>query len=56
MRAPSSAFTVICFAAALIAPDRAEMFAGLKRICTQSGQVVKRLFLIRLTAAYPERF
>ena len=44
MRALFLAFTVICFAAALIAPDRAEMFAGLKRICTQSGQVVKSYF------------
>ncbi len=44
LRALFWAFTVLCFAAALIAPDRAEMFAGLKRICTQSGQVVKSYF------------
>ncbi len=37
-------FTVICFAAAAIMPDRADAFAGLGRICTQSGQTVKSYF------------
>lgn len=44
MRALFLAFIVISLAAALIAPDRAQMFEGLKRICTQSGQVVKSYF------------
>lgn len=44
IRALFLAFTVLCFAAAFIVPDRADMFAGLKRICMQSGQVVKSYF------------
>ena len=44
MRALFLAFIIISFVAALIAPDRTQMFEGLKRICTQSGQVVKSYF------------
>ena len=51
MKAPESAlrllfgfFTLACLLAAAIMPDRAEAFAGLGRICTQSGQTVKSYF------------
>ena len=38
------AFSLICLLAAVLMPDRAEMFRGLVRICTQSGQTVKSYF------------
>lgn len=37
-------FTLCCLIAAACASDRAEMLAGLRRICTQSGQTVKSYF------------
>ena len=37
-------FTLACLIAAVAAPDRGSMFAGLGRICTQSGQTVKSFF------------
>ena len=36
--------TLACFLMALICPDRATMFAGLSRICTQSSQLTKSYF------------
>ncbi len=38
------AISLICLLAAVLMPDRAEMFRGLVRICTQSGQTVKSYF------------
>lgn len=37
-------FTLAALAAAIIVPDRADMFKGLSRICTQSVQTVKNYF------------
>ena len=37
-------FTALCLLAAAAMPDRREMFRGLVRICTQSGQTVKSYF------------
>ena len=37
-------FTTLCLLAAAAMPDRREMFRGLVRICTQSGQTVKSYF------------
>lgn len=39
-----AAFALICLIAAVIMPDRGDMFGGLTRICTQSGQTVKSYF------------
>ena len=37
-------FTAVCFAAAVLMPDRAEALAGVERICMQSAQTVKSYF------------
>ena len=37
-------FTVVTLLAAIVMPDRSDMFGGLVRICTQSGQTVKSYF------------